>query len=181
MCDAEIKTFGGFYSQGGDVIYCTQCGAALQDAHQYCWNCGKKADISAPFARIPGSQSTYVHAEPRGPASQRRLGQLFGLDPRVAFVTLIVDMMLNAGDLATMGLLVPISLAAGIVVGYIAYKAQISWYGDDKESARIKAAVLGLLTAIPTPLPEILYVPAGLIGLFHRFRNKESIPKSAGD
>jgi hypothetical protein len=100
----------------------------------------------------------------------RRFGRLFGLDPRVAVLTLIVDMMLNAGDLATMGLLLPVSILAGIVLGFVVYRAQINWYGDDQESARIKAIILGLLTAIPTPIPEILYLPAGIVGLFHGFR-----------
>jgi hypothetical protein len=163
-----------FSVPGVDVIFCTQCGAPVQDAHQYCWKCGKKAETSVPVAAPPAYRSTNIRSETRGPAPQHRFGQLFGVDPRVAFVTLIVDMMLNAGDLASMGLLLPVSVAAGVVVGYIAYRAQINWYGDDKESARIKAVVLGLLTAIPTPLPEILYIPAGLIGLFHRFRHKES-------
>ena len=98
--------------------------------------------------------------------------QTFGLDPRVAFVTLIVDLMLNAGEVASLGVLVPASIAAGAVVGYITYKAQMKWYGDDSESAKIKAVVLGLLTAIPTPLPAILYVPSGLVGLYHRLRKK---------
>ena len=87
--------------------------------------------------------------------------QNFGLDPRIAGLMLIVDLMLNAGDIVSMGLLVPFSIAAGIVLGYITYKAQMNWYGDDKESAKIKAIVVALLTAIPTPLPAILYVPAG--------------------
>ncbi len=97
---------------------------------------------------------------------------MFGLDPRIAFLTLIVDMMLNAGDLVTMGLLLPVSVAAGIVLGYIVYKAQINWYGDDKESARIKAIILGLLTAIPTPIPEVLYIPAGVLGLWESIRKR---------
>jgi hypothetical protein len=116
----------------------------------------------------------YVVAQPRDSTSFRRLGQIFGLDPRIAFLTLIIDLMLNAGDLVTMGLLLPVSLGAGIVLGYIAYKAQISWYGDEKESAKIKAIILGLLTAIPTPLPGLLYIPAGLVGLYHSFRRRES-------
>ncbi len=99
---------------------------------------------------------------------------MFGLDPRIAFLTLIVDMMLNAGDLVSMGMLFPVSLAAGIVLGFIVYKAQINWYGDDTESAKIKALIIGLLTAIPTPLPELLYIPAGIVGLFHGFRKKLS-------
>ena len=67
---------------------------------------------------------------------------------------LIVDLMLNAGDIVNMGLAVPFSIAAGISVGWITYKAQMNWYGDDKESAKIKAIVVAPLTAIPTPLPQ---------------------------
>jgi len=70
--------------------------------------------------------------------------------------------------------LLPVSVAAGIVLAFVAYRAQISWYGDDKESARIKAIILGLLTAIPTPLPELLYIPAGILGLFQGFWRKAS-------
>jgi hypothetical protein len=146
------------------VIYCTRCGVALQDTHEYCWKCGAKARTS----QLPS-----IDVRSDRPSPPRKFGQMFGLDPRIAFLTFIVDVMLNAGDLATMGLLLPVSVAAGIVLGYIVYKAQINWYGDDKESARIKALILGLLTAIPTPLPEILYIPAGLIGLYHKFRKKE--------
>lgn len=145
-------------------MFCTKCGAALQEAHQYCWKCGTRAETS----RLPS-----VFGQVRERPSHKKFTQMFGLDPRIAFLTLIVDVMLNAGDLATMGLLFPVSVMAGIALGYIAYKAQINWYGDDKESARIKAVILGLLTAIPTPLPEILYIPAGLIGLLQRFRKKE--------
>lgn len=155
------------------MIFCTKCGAGLEDAHQYCWKCGARASASARFSGMSNSQLPAIPTEVRESSRHRRFGQIFGLDPRVAFLTLIVDVMLNAGDLATMGLLVPVSIAAGVVLGYVVYKAQINWYGDDKESARIKGLVLGLLTAIPTPLPEILYIPAGLIGFFHRFRKKE--------
>ncbi len=99
-------------------------------------------------------------------------GQLFGLDPRIAFVTFIVDLMLNAEEFATMGLLLPLSLLAAIVLGFIAYRAQMKWYGDDSESAMIKAVMLALLTAIPTALPSFLYGTAGLIGLAHALRRK---------
>jgi uncharacterized membrane protein YvlD (DUF360 family) len=149
-------------------MLCAQCGSAMPDTHHYCGNCGKQIDSSAlvprgyRFQRIPNKNS-----ETGGPI--RRFGQLFGLDPRIAFLTLILDMMLNAADLISMGLLLPVSVAAGIVLGYVVYRAQMNWYGDDKESARIKALILGLLTAIPTPIPEILYIPAGILGLFHGF------------
>ena len=150
------------------MLFCTQCGSAIQDAHEYCGKCGKQIDGSAllpsgpRFQRIP-------NRSPETLGSIGRFAQLFGLDSRVAFLTLIVDMMLNAGDLVSMGLLLPVSVAAGVVLGCVVYRAQINWYGDDKESARIKALILGLLTAIPTPIPEILYIPAGILGLFHGF------------
>jgi hypothetical protein len=153
------------------VIFCTQCGATLQDAHQYCWYCGSKAETSEQLPAKPIPRFTYASSQPHG-RSPKRFGQMFGLDPRIAFLTLIIDMMLNAGDLVTMGLLLPVSVAAGIALGYIVYKAQISWYGDDKESARIKAIILGLLTAIPTPIPEVLYIPAGVLGLWESIRKR---------
>jgi hypothetical protein len=156
------------------MLYCTQCGAPIQDAHRFCAKCGERTSTSEviPFQpeiarRVPGKTG-------KTDGSIRRFGQLFGLDPRVAFLTLIVDMMLNAGDVVSMGLLLPVSIMAGAVLGYVAYRAQITWYGDDKESARIKGLILGLLTDIPTPLPEILYIPAGIIGLLRSRWWKES-------
>jgi hypothetical protein len=151
------------------MFFCTQCGAAIQDTHQYCGKCGNQCDTSALVPRGPRFQRV-PNGNSGTEGSLRRFGRLFGLDPRVAVLTLIVDMMLNAGDLATMGLLLPVSMMAGIVLGFVVYRAQINWYGDDQESARIKAIILGLLTAIPTPIPEILYLPAGIVGLFHGFR-----------
>ena len=97
---------------------------------------------------------------------------MFGLDPRIAFLTFIVDLMLNAEEFATMGLLLPLSVAAAIILGFIAYRGQKKWYGDDSESAMIKAVMLALLTAIPTAIPSVLYGTAGLIGLAHALRRK---------
>jgi hypothetical protein len=45
--------------------------------------------------------------------------------------------------------------------------AQKKWY-DEKESALIKALVVGLLTAIPTSLPGLVSAPMGILGLFRR-------------
>jgi hypothetical protein len=154
------------------MIYCTQCGASIHEENQFCGKCGTKAEVSAVVRRMPGFWR--VPAKEQAPSPPRRFSQVFGLDPRIAFLTLIIDMMLNAGELLSMGALVPMSMAAGIVLGYIVYKAQINWYGDDPESAKIKALVIGLLTAIPTPIPELLYLPAGLLGLLNRFYKKES-------
>jgi hypothetical protein len=105
-------------------------------------------------------------------AAARGFGQIFGLDPRIAALTLVVDFMLFGGEFVTAGLIWPFSVAAGLVLGLIAYKAQMRWYGDDRESALIKGLILGLLTAIPTPIPAFLYIPSGIVGLVHNFRRK---------
>src|SRR5579872_3680799 len=100
--------------QGGNVIFCTKCGTILQAAHQYCWSCGTRAETAARTPGRPSPQVPSVPTQPPKPASPVKFGQMFGLDPRIAFLTLIVDMMLNAGDVITMGLLLPVSIGAGI-------------------------------------------------------------------
>jgi hypothetical protein len=108
------------------------------------------------------------HEQPT--AASRGFTQIFGLDPRIAFLTFVIDLMLFGGVVLTWGLLIPLALVVGIVLGFITYRAQMRWYGDDRESALIKGVIIGLLTAIPTPLPAILYIPSGLLGLIHMAR-----------
>jgi len=102
----------------------------------------------------------------------RGFAQIFGLDPRIAFLMFIVDSMLFGGSLLSLGLLVPVSVAAGIGLGFVTYRAQIKWYGDDRESALIKGAIVGLLTAIPTPLPVAVYLPAAVLGMIHSVQRR---------
>jgi hypothetical protein len=90
----------------------------------------------------------------------------------MTLLTLSVDAMLFGGEAISLGTSFAISLAAAVVLGFITYRAQMRWYGDDSESAAIKAVILAFLTAIPTPLPAFLYVPAGLVGLVHTLRRK---------
>jgi hypothetical protein len=104
-------------------------------------------------------------------------GQAFGLDPRVALLTVVVDSMLFGGQVATLGASIVLSVPAGIALGLITYKAQRHWYGDDRESALIKGLIVGLLTAIPTSLPGFLTIPSGIVGLAHLLRRKR--PDSA--
>jgi hypothetical protein len=103
----------------------------------------------------------------RAMRAPRGLTQLFGLDPRIAFLMFLIDLMLFGGEVLTLGLLIPVAMIAGVVLGFITYRAQKRWYGDDHDAALIKGAIVGLLTAIPTPLPAIAYLPSGLLGLIH--------------
>ncbi len=150
---------------------CTRCGLVADG--QYCSACGTKLSsfsstpvaYSAPLPSAPGYPTPHATAA-------RGFAQIFGLDPRIAALTLVVDFMLFGGEIVTAGLIWPFSAAAGLVLGFIAYKAQRRWYGDDRESALIKGLILGLLTAIPGPIPAFLYIPSGIVGLVHNFRRK---------
>jgi hypothetical protein len=116
--------------------------------------------------------------------AQRGFAQMFGLHPAIAFLTFIVDAMLY-GEEGLAALLTPvtaggsllvsviISCLVGGVLAVITYLAQRKWYGDDRDSARIKALILGFLTALPfpLPLPALLSVPAGLVGWWGNRRN----------
>jgi hypothetical protein len=113
-----------------------------------------------------------VTAETRGLEKHDRggFGQLFGLHPSMAGLVFILDTMLFAGDVASAGAFLPVSIAVAVILGFLTWRAQIKFYGDDSESAAIKAAIVALLTAIPVPLPAVLAVPTGIIGLVHTLK-----------
>ena len=118
--------------------------------------------VQEPQTREPAANPQQLAA--------RGFGQSFGLHPAMALFTVAVDVMLHSADVLSGGLLVPLSVIGGGVLAAVTYRAQQKWYGDDKESAGIKAVIVGLLTAIPSPLPYALFLPAGLVGWFHRLR-----------
>jgi hypothetical protein len=115
-----------------------------------------------------------VSGSPAHPAAVHGLLGTFGLDPRVALLTVLVDLMANSATIVSAGLLYEVELGAAVVLAFITYKAQRAWYGDGHDSALIKALIVGLLTAIPVPITPLFAVPGGLIGLLGLFRRKRS-------
>ena len=99
--------------------------------------------------------------------------QKFGIDVRAALLAIAVDFLVFSGSVASLGMLLPVAFGAACVLTFITYKIQRSWYGDDPDSAIIKAAILGLLTAIPVPIASIVAGPGGIIGLMHMLRRKK--------
>ena len=158
---------------------CPDCGVVTLEATHFCPSCGRDNKLMAHYQT--GNPYRYENQDSGGnihPAS-KSLDQIFGIDPRIAFLAFIVDLMLFGSAAATMGIdlpiLIPLAIAAGIVLGRITYKAQMKWYGDDHESAMIKAGILGLLTAIPVGIPAIVWIPSGLLGLLHNARKKLTV------
>ncbi len=161
---------------------CPDCGVVTLEATRFCPSCGRDHKPLAPYQSSPpyqGRAQAFSSSRPGG--VPKTFDQMFGLDPRIAFLAFIVDLMLFGSAAVSMGitlpLLIPISIAAGIVLGRITYKAQTKWYGDDHDSAMIKAGIIGLLTAIPVGIPAIVWVPSGLLGLLHNARKKLSLPQ----
>ena len=154
-------------------MQCSRCGFVANQPSPFCPGCGNQTGSAFAVPNLqtyPPTPQNTAYAQYAGRA--RGFGQMFGVHPAVASLTLIVDLMLFGGEVATMGAILPVSIAAGAVLGLIAYLAQRKWYGDDKDSAAIKALILGFLTAIPTPLPLLLTVPPGIIGLVHKWQRK---------
>lgn len=158
-------------------VACARCHSGIHPASRYCSACGAAQQMrtieGSPLpAYIPVSSNLPLNH--RGGASTAGFARIFGLDPRVALLTIVVDTMLFGGQLLTLGTSALLSVPAGIALGFITYKAQRSWYGDDRDSALIKGLIVALLTAIPTSLPGFLTIPSGIVGLVHLFRRNSS-------
>jgi hypothetical protein len=167
---------------------CTQCGSELRERGNFCSVCGISAAPPMVFSAAAGAgagAATAAHPYPQPqPYSQppaavhhpaaRGFAQVFGLHPATALLTVVVNTMIfgTAGIVAisTGGLgLIPltfVSTVCGVILGVITYMAQRKWYNDDKESAVIKALIVGFLTAIPVGLPGYLVIPSGIVGFF---------------
>jgi hypothetical protein len=115
---------------------------------------------------------TVTATTPVKTSGSRGFAAAFGLDPRVALLTVVIDSMIFGGDAITLGALIPIGIAVGAVLGFIVYKIQMKWYGDDHDSALIKAMILGLLTSIPAPLGPLFAIPGGLLGIVKALRRR---------
>ena len=160
----------------------SSCQSQFTEPGNFCTECGASM-LAEPTQEIVPPHSGYVPAvsEISHPdhATARGLGNVFGLYPGIACFTVAVNLMLFGKDGLALVLAGPtaggdipialfISVAAGAVVGYVTYLGQMKWYSDDRESAKIKALITGVLTAIPTGLPGVLFGSAALAGLFLR-------------
>jgi hypothetical protein len=148
--------------------FCTACGTPMSDQLRH--------DVIPMEAGYPPATSGVAYADH---ATARGFGNIFGLHPAVAFFTIAVNLMLFGKDglalvlaPATAGGDIPVALlvsvAVGALVGYVTYLGQMKWHAEDHESARIKALITGVLTAIPTGLPGMLFGSAALAGLLWR-------------
>ena len=103
-----------------------------------------------------------------------------GIHPLAALGVIAADSMLFGGTVLTVGsgwlVSVPFGIALGVAVGLIQHYGSAH---DDPGLATGKGILIGVLTAIPTPLPSLIVAGAGTAGAVTMFRNRRQ--KRLGD
>lgn len=99
--------------------------------------------------------------------------QSLGLHPLAAAGLIAIDAMLFGAESATAGTALILTIPAGFLLGIATALLQKHSYGDTWGPAIGKALVLGVLTAIPTPLPSIVTGASGMLGLIKMLRTRE--------
>lgn len=162
----------------------TKCSAQSAYPANFCNKCGASMVLRPQAEVLPpigtGGSDTSKSPNPHQ-AVAHGFGGVFGLHPGVAFFVIAANLMLFGGD-GLLGLIVVgtggigavpallLSVAAGAAVGYVAYLGQMKFAGDDHESAKIRGMITGILTAIPTRLPGVLFGAFALLGMLRRKR-----------
>lgn len=96
-----------------------------------------------------------------------KLGSLFrtlGLHPLVAFGMLAIDIMLFGTDTVSTRLSIAVGIAIALVLIISCVLIQKYAFNDNWGAALGKGIMVGLLTAIPTPLPSALILGGGVVG-----------------
>lgn len=97
--------------------------------------------------------------------------QTIGLTPGVAIAAITVDLMLFALDTVSLEALLPFSMLAACVLGFVTYRLQLD-FGDSRNTALAKGAFIALITAIPVPITPIVAVPSGIAGAIQKITRK---------
>ncbi len=98
----------------------------------------------------------------------------FGIHPFAAAGVIAVDSMLFGATASTGGFgwsaSLPVGMVLGLAVGLIQHRGSPP---DDPGLAIGKGIMVGILTAIPTPLPAVLTAGAGMAGAATMLRNRK--------
>ncbi len=96
--------------------------------------------------------------------SMKKFSQTFGLHPLVGFGMFAVDMMLFGTEVLTFELTWSISVAVGAALTIPSILIQHHSFKDDWGASIGKGLLIGVLTAIPTPLPALVPLLGGALG-----------------
>ena len=92
----------------------------------------------------------------------RLYNEALGLHPTVGFAMIIIDLMLGTGELLSGGLGWFVSIGIAIVFTVASALIQKNLHNDNWGAAVGKSLLVGLFTAIPTPIPTLGFVARAL-------------------
>ncbi len=97
-------------------------------------------------------------------STDKSLARTVGLDPMAALAVVVVDTMLFGAETVTVGAGWLVTGPIGLLVGVVCLLLQRLRYGDHWGVAAAKGILVGVLTAIPTPLPSGFVLLSGIAG-----------------
>ncbi len=103
--------------------------------------------------------------------------QAISLHPIVLIGMFAVDWMLFSAELLTVGVFTPIGILISVLLTIPCILVQHG-SGDNWFLAIGKGLIVGILTAIPTPLAGFLYAIPGAIGTIAIALNQQDVQKS---
>jgi hypothetical protein len=103
-----------------------------------------------------------------------KLLQILGIHPLAAFALITIDFMLFGKEIALGPIGWAISAIAGLLLTIPTYFLQRHSYHDTPHIAFAKALTLGILTAIPTPLPSLITGTGSILGLLSSLSRRDS-------
>jgi apolipoprotein N-acyltransferase len=111
-------------------------------------------------------------AEPSSPppkqlAQLAQFCRLFGLHPLVALALFTGDWMLNALEIASLGLFAVVSAFVALLLFPAVAVVQKQSYGEPTWAVSLaKAAIVSILLGIPTALPSVITAAMGFAGAY---------------
>jgi hypothetical protein len=98
--------------------------------------------------------------------------QTLGLHPLTVLGLFVVDWMLFGGEVATAGIGWVMSIPVGAALGLAVILIQKHAYKDETMPAMAKGLLVGLITAIPTPLASLGVLPMAAFGAIKSLSSK---------
>jgi hypothetical protein len=102
-----------------------------------------------------------------------------GLHPIVGFGMFALDWMLFAAEGATLGAFWPISIGVAVVFTIASILVQKYDFKEEWGLAIGKGLMVGVLTAIPTPLPSFVPFVGGAMGTAALLSRDRALPQSS--
>src|SRR4051794_41836124 len=120
---------------------CPDCGVVTLQSSRFCQSCGRHNNPMIQYEPNNAYQQQAEYAGPKAHTPPKAFDQIFGIEPRVAFLAFVVDIMLFGTEVATMGItlpiLIPLAIVAGVFLRRIAVNAPAEGCGGDHDSGTI--------------------------------------------